>query len=69
MRKLDVRTVTVRRCDVDITVEFSLVAREEGRLWEVTAALDEEGRRVPLTSAERTEASRLVLLGCDETGR
>lgn len=69
MRKLDVRTVTVQRGDTDITVEFSLVTRGGGRSWEVTAALDEDGRPVPLTSAEWAEAGRLILLGCDETGR
>lgn len=60
-----VATVTVSRTvHMDITCEF----RMDGSGWVLSESVDEVGRSVALTDAERLLALSLVLAGADETG-
>lgn len=61
------RTLTVRRGDVDVTVEFR--RRRGSSDWKVAAAVDEDGRKVKLTARELHQATMRVLAGEDESGR
>lgn len=63
---MEVRTLTVRRSDHDITVE--LRETDPGR-WVLTQALDEDGNTVTLTRLEWEEVLQRALDGQDETGR
>lgn len=62
----EMRTLTIRRSDQDITVEIQ--ATEPGR-WVLTQAIDEDGVSVTLTRLEWAEVQQLAHDGCDETGR
>jgi autotransporter translocation and assembly factor TamB len=59
-----IATLTVRRPDVDITVELQL---HEGE-WVVITSLDEDGYQVLLTAEEKTQVKARADAGEDETG-
>jgi hypothetical protein len=62
----EIRTVTIQRGEVDLTVEFEVWPNGFARL---TRAFDEDGEDMDLSDAEWKTAYALVEAGVDETGR